>query len=237
MKSSLKLSFIVFLCGFFISTLLAIYFSSPLSWLVWLSTTLGMLAAKDAKDGKWTNFLFDIISYLTYIIVCIKENYYGELILSFIVIVINIFSIIEWKKHSFGKEVLINKITLNETHFAMFVWAIIFIIYAIFLNIFNSSMPILNALGTTFFLLGNYFSYRRCGYQFYCWGIYEITFIILWLVSAINSNAGNIIFLIDGIVELIYNIMGIFTWNKLSKLQNQKIFSLTKHHYYCAIKY
>ena len=94
MKSSLKLSFIVFLCGFFISTLLAIYFSSPLSWLVWLSTTLGMLAAKDAKDGKWTNFLFDIISYLTYIIVCIKENYYGELILSFIVIVINIFSII-----------------------------------------------------------------------------------------------------------------------------------------------
>lgn len=98
MKQALTFSNIILATTVILITVYAIIFSSAIMWVIWLSTLLGMLSSKTNTEGKWITFIFDILSYAIYIYVCIAEKYYGELILSVIIITIHMFSLFEWKK-------------------------------------------------------------------------------------------------------------------------------------------
>ena len=107
----------------------------------------------------------------------------------------------------------------REVSFSVFVATIILIVYAITLFKINSSFAFLNALSTITYLLGSYFCYRRSILQFYSWICYEVVFIALWIISATKGDYGSAIFLVGGISELIYDLIGIHNWRKLSKNQ------------------
>lgn len=220
MKKFFTLSnlFLVLCC--LIITILAIIYSSLLTWLIWASSILGILSSKFATDGKWLTFVFDIISYGLYIFICINEKYYGELILSVIIIIIHIFSLFEWKKNQQDNVVKIKQLTKKQIGLSIVISSVLLIIYTGILYLIKSDMPILNAIPTIIYLLGNYYCFRRSVLQFYCWIGYEVVFMSLWVVSAINGELGSIIFLVGGLSEFIYGIIGIHNWNKIEK--NQK---------------
>lgn len=215
MKKYLTLSNIFLVLSIIVSTVIAIVYSSIFTWLVWLSSIFGILSSKTATDGKWTTFVFDIISYGIYIYLCVTEKYYGELILSCVIIVIHIISLFEWKRHQHNDVVEIQKLNNKELYFSLLISFVVLIIYGLVLFYIKTEYPILNAIPTIVYLLGNYYCYRRSVLQFYCWISYEIFFGILWILSATNGEIGSIIFLIGGISEFIYGIIGIKNWNKL----------------------
>lgn len=221
MKKYFTLSNCIFFISILISTLLAIIFSSKATWMVWVSGVLGVLSSKMSASGKWSMFIFDIFSYILYIFICIQERYYGEMILSYVIILINIFCLLEWRKNQENDAVIVYGMQKKEISFSVFVACIILIIYAIALFKLNSSFAFLNAISTVTYLLGSYFCYRRSILQFYSWICYEIVFISLWIISAIYTDFGSAIFLIGGVSELIYDIIGIFNWRKLAKRQNK----------------
>lgn len=202
-------------------TILAIVYSSIFTWLIWASSIFGILSSKFATDGKWLTFVFDIISYGLYIFICINEKYYGELILSVIIIIIHIFSLFEWKKNQQDNIVKIKRLTKKEVSLSIVISSILLILYVGILYLIKSDMPILNAIPTIIYLLGNYYCFRRSVLQFYCWIGYEVVFMSLWIVSAINGELGSIIFLVGGLSEFIYSIIGIYNWNKIEKNQNK----------------
>ncbi len=213
---------IIFGVGFIFCLALTIHFTSLYAWLVFFSTIFGMLASKYTKDGKWTNFIFDIISYTIYSILCIKQKYYGELILAYAVIIMHVFSLMEWKKNSENIVVKPSKVS-NKLIFKLVVFGFFgFCLYYFFLSVIGSSYALLNAISTTLFLLGNCFCYHRSIIQFYFWCGYEIIYIILWGLSASSYNISGLVLLIGGSLEIIYDIQGIYAWKKLSKVKIKK---------------
>lgn len=210
---------ILFYVSLSFATIITIILSSLEAWIVWFSTILGILSSKMASSGKLAMFFFDIVSYIFYISICLKANYFGELTLSVIIILINLFCLVEWSKNQKDNTVIINKLNKAEIGFSVFCTAAILIIYAVLLYRINSDYAFLNALSTILYLLGSYFCYRRSVLQFYSWIFYEIVFIVLWVISASTGNISNIIFLIGGASELIYDILGIYNWKKLVKKQ------------------
>ena len=141
-------------------------------------------------------------------------------VLSIIIIIINFFCIKEWKNNTNNNFVKVNKITTQELKFIMFLCGACLIIYSFILFSIKSQYAFLNAVTTITFLLSNYFSYRRSIFQFYSLITYEVAYISLWYFSALNGEISSVVLLIGGVLELIYNIMGIIKWKKISTLQN-----------------
>lgn len=115
--------------------------------------------------------------------------------------------------------VIVNKLQKREIVISLIIALIITIIYAFILKLIGSSYPILNAFPTVIYLLGNYYVYKRSRLQYLGWIGYEIFFITLWIIAAVNGQDGGIIFLIGGISELIYGFIGLKTWKELENKQ------------------
>ena len=203
------------------TTTLAFIYSSLMTWLIWLSTVFGIFSSRSATSGKWSTFVYDIISYGIYIYICLIEMYYGELTLSVIIIVIHIFSLFEWKKNQLDGKVIIKSLTRKELILSFLISGAVLVVYAIILYFVGTVFPILNAIPTIVYLLGNYFSLRRSVLQFYCWVGYELFFVALWIIVAAKGELGSIIFLVGGISELIYGIYGIWNWKRIKQEQTK----------------
>lgn len=232
MKNKLDFSNILFIVGFIICLTITLLFLSWQSVIIFLSTILGMLASKGAKDGKWYTFLFDIFSYVFYIQICLNANYIGELILSFLIIFINCFCLKEWKNNSKDNFVSVNTLKSSEIRFVLFVSFLTLIIYSLMLFIFKSELALLNAVSTIAFLLSNYFSYRRSVLQFYSLIVYELAYIALWWLSSVGGNISSLVLLVGGLSELILDFLAIYEWKKISNLQRSikcKTLYLTKN--------
>ncbi len=218
-KKFLTLQNVIFILSFLGSLIIAIIYSSALTWLIFLSSVFGILSSIFATKGKWLTYVFDILSYALYIYICIVNKYYGELILSVVIIVIHICALIEWKKNTVEDVVLVNRIGTKEILISVSIGTVFTVIYGVILFFINSQYPILNAISTVVYLLGNYYAYRRSQLQFLGWILYDVFFIIIWGLTIINGDYGSIIFLIGGISELIYGVIGIFSWSKIEREQ------------------
>ena len=210
---------IFFLVSFVASLAIAIVFSSLMTWMIFLSSIFGILSSIFATKGKWLTYVFDILSYAVYIYICLVNKFYGELILSVVIIVIHVFALIEWKKNTEEDFVTINNLKAKEIVISISISLVATAIYATILFFIKSEYPIMNACLTVVYLLGNYFAYRRSQLQFLGWILYDILFIVIWGLTAIGGDYGSIIFLIGGASELVYGAIGIFSWTKIEKQQ------------------
>ena len=201
-------------------TVVAIIFSSLMTWIIWICEVFGILTTFFSAKGKWICYIFDLASYALYIYICLIERYYGEMILSFIVIIISIISLIQWKKNQMDDVVEVNWISNKEVVLSYVFSAIALIVYSIILYFLNTSMPILNAIPTICYLLGYYFAARRSMLQFYTFIAYELGFVLIWTITAINGQFDSFIFLIGGICEIVFLIMGLLNWRKLKTKQD-----------------
>lgn len=222
MKKLLRPSYLITIISILAATILALLNSSVLTWMIWLSTILGLFSSQFLSEAKIGSFIFEILSYAVYIYVCVKLVFWGELILSCIIIVLHL--IFEWKKHLINKQVEVSKIKKLEVAVSIGISVLLGILYSIFLYKINSALPILNAIPTITYLLSCYYCYRRSILQFVCTILYEISFMVLWVVQASwgGGEIGNLIFLIGGIYEFIYGFISIYKWNKLQKEQKNK---------------
>ena len=220
-KKLLNLQNVLILIGIIVSFVLACVFSSIMIWLVFFSAVFGMLSSVFASNGKWIGFVCDIISYAIYIYICIRFLYYGELILSVLIIIFHIFSIFQWKSNEKDGIVVVNDLKKKEIYISILTASILCVLYIIVLYFIGSEYPILNGIATIVYILGNYFSYRRNISQFFCMILYEIAFIVLWLLSLNVDDVSGYIFLIGGLNEMICAIMGIYNWKRIKEKQKE----------------
>lgn len=207
----------------FVVCLLFLIFSFSFNTLcVCISTIFGILASKNAKDGKWQAFIFDILSSALYLNACLNNKYYGEFILSVLIIMFNVICLKEWKKNTTNNFVKISDVCYKEIRFIGFVGIILLSVYAIILTKLNTAFALFNAICTISFILGNYFCFRRSVIQFYCLVTYEIFFITLWCISAFSGNFISILFIFGGTFELLYDILGIIKWKNIATHQKNK---------------
>ena len=209
----------VFISTIVIATLITIIFNSTNSLVVLFSTICGVVATKMASNGKWQMFIFDILSNITYISICLSHKFYGEMILAYVIIFINFISLLEWRNNQQNGIVVVKKIKKVELVLSLTLGFVVMIGYAFAMKLMNSELPLLNSISTVLYILGSYFCFRRSTWQFYVWIGYELTYILIWLLS---GNISGLILLVGGISELIYDIIGVVNWKSYSSFQQSK---------------
>lgn len=222
MKKYLNLENIVLIASFIISLIIAILYSSLSVWIIFFSSIFGIISSFFSSQGKWLGFVFDIISYAIYIYTCLTQLYYGEMILSVVIIVLHVLSLVQWKKHEENGVVVVDDLSKKMLISSLIISIIGVVGYTAVLWFINSEYPILNGLATVVYLLKCFYSYKRSVWQFGCYLVYEIIFIILWLLALENGEMGGYIFLVGGISELIFCVFGLINFNKLKIKQNLK---------------
>ncbi len=223
-KKYLNIENFIVIISVILITILAIILSSIDTWLIWISTLLGILSSRFIIEGKWINYIFELLSYVVYIYICLKVLYYGEVILSCFIIVLHLISLLKWiTNQDVNKVVKVNKIDKKELLIVIVIFLLIYLACVFLLYAIKSDLPILNAFSSVIYIMGAYFAIRRSSINFICIVLYELTFISLWFILFQKGEYSSFIFLIGAFVELYYNIIGIKKWKNIRREQEGNI--------------
>ena len=186
-------------------------------WIAWASCVTFLVYLIYNAQSKYISFIWIIISYLIYIYFNIKEFYFGEFGLSLFAITINIIAMFNWKKHTNNDKLKINKLKPLEIVISFILSLLLAVICYFVLKLFNTELVILNSLSISFVLLEYYYTFRRTKMKFVAGILSVIVYIFLWsyAVSSIRDYA--FMFVLNGLLNIVWYADGIIEWNNLSK--------------------
>lgn len=199
-----------------------IFFNTWLDVVIALSVITGLVSSYLVAKGKWYGFIFNSISYILYIYFCYILAYYGEFILSFVIIGADTISLIKWKNNQTADNVVeIKKLKAVELLIVFILFVVATIVYGITLYYFNSSLPFINAIATTFILFGYYIAYKQNILQYLFWIGYDVALIFLFLFASAVYEPGYLMFVLSSLLQVLYHIYGVINWRKLFKTQTK----------------
>ena len=194
--------------------------ASLLTWSIYASTILGILSAKHTAEGRWSAFIFDLTSYAIYIYVCLYQKFYGEFVLAIIVVIMDSVSLFAWKNNQDkNRHVKIRALTKKEIIISVALSVVATAIYIFLLYVFKSELPILNGFATVAFLYASYLCYRRTKLQFVVYFMYNVIYMVLWITALASGTIGSIMFLVEAVAGLIYDIIGFVKWREIRERQ------------------
>ncbi len=181
-----------------------------------LSAICGITYTILAGKGKISCYIFGLISTICYSWIAYKNTFYGNLALNLLYYFpMQILGIIHWKKHlkKESHEIIKTKLPPKEQFLYYITTLIAASLTAIILKNTTDSTPYIDAITTTFSILGLILTVKRCIEQWYIWTIVNTLSAIMWIIAYIKgSNCAATI-----IMWCIYLILGLYflqTWNK-----------------------
>ncbi|MGN1222005.1 MAG: nicotinamide mononucleotide transporter, partial [Christensenellales bacterium] len=130
---------------------------------------------------------------------------------------INFVAMLQWKKHTIQDKLQINKPKAKEIilSFALSV-ALIIVLYFL-LSAINTELVVLNSISFSVILLEYYFTFRRTVWKFVVGIISAIVYVLLWIFAMHSVTDYALIFVINGLINIIWYFNGIFEWRKILK--------------------
>ena len=197
-------------------SLVSIIFKSDLlhticSILIIIST---LLVAK----GKNLGNIVGIIATIIYSIVSYINRFYGEVIICLVLIIpFYTAGIISWAKHKNEETntVKIDKISKKEWLLILIVGIITFIAIYYLLKYFNTNELLVSTISVINSLFATYLQVRRSKYCFCFYILNDFTLLILWGIPVILGNLLVLPMIFEPIVNLINDLYGFQSWNKL----------------------
>ena len=213
---------------FLISSLLVIticfLFTNDKSIITLLTSIFGILTVLCGAKGLIVAPIINIIYNVVYTIISISEHYYGEAIIYiFLMMPINIITIVSWLKNK-SKEnkniVKVNKIKTKE-YICLFITTILLTIgFYFLLKVLNTNELIISTISLVTSIIASYLMLRRSSNYAIVYILNDIILITLWSISVKNNGAKYIPIVITFIVFFINDIYGFISWKKREK--NQK---------------
>lgn len=217
-----------YLLGVTAVTILAILFKS--SALTIILSLFGIsyvfLVSKKFKYA----ILVCIVYTSLYVVQSALYKNWGEFILNLgIVIPLLLASVVSWFKQN-DKDSLVVKgkqVSWKEFLIVLIISVILSIAFYFILKCFNTPNLIVATFSVAVTILGNYLLMRQCPYMFYIYILNCIVVILIWLLPVINgvgNSAETLPMIVTLSFYLIFNIIGLFNWNKKEKsVDNDKL--------------
>lgn len=158
----------------------------------------------------------------------IKEMYWGELALSVFSVGINIVAMINWKKHTKDKKLVINKISPKELIISFLITIVSGVAVYFVLKALNTNQLVLNVVLLTVTLLEYYLTFRRTYLKFVVGFVSLGVYIALWSLALNPANNFALLFVINGSLNVFWYIDGIIVWRKIQKEEAAKNNDLTQ---------
>lgn len=183
-----------------------------------------MLSAILLAKGKVESHIFAIIYSITYIMISMKQRYYGEVIMSLCVYLpVSIFALINWLRHLRHQDhtVAIQQLSKKELLAAFGSQILLSFVYYAFLKYFNTANIIISVISVIFSILACYFEARISVWSLYCFITNDIITIILWLIPLLAGEKQLASILIGPLMITVSDIYGVFNWHRLHQQQKE----------------
>ena len=183
--------------------------------LIWALTAL--LIAK----GNNLCRLFGILADTLYSILSFNNQFYGEVLVHVIFLVMDIIWIISWIRHKNIETnfVKINHIKRKEWMIAAILFLFLFVWMYYLLKFFNTNELIISTISVVLTLYAVYFLIRRSKYSFVFYLFCDITLILLWGIYVFRGNVELVPILLNSIILFVNDSYAFFNWRKVEKLQ------------------
>lgn len=189
-----------------------------------IASILGILTVICGAKGLIIAPIINIIYNVIYTILSISQHYYGEAIIyTFLMIPINIITIISWKKNK-SKEndnvVEVNKISTKEYLYLSFITITLTIGFYFLLRILNTNELIISTISLVTSILASYLMLRRSSYYAIAYIINDIILITLWTLSIKSNRFEHLPMIITFIIFFINDIYGFINWKQRERKTN-----------------
>lgn len=176
--------------------------------------------AKGLIIAPFINIIYNVL----YIFISFSQNFYGEvLIYIFLMIPLNIITIISWLKNRSNENkniVKVNKISKKEYSILIIVTIGILFSFYLLLKSLNTSALIISTFSLADSLIASYLLFRRSSNYAIAFIINDIILILLWLTTLTNGKIIHLPIVITFMIFLINDIYGLIIWKKREKLQS-----------------
>lgn len=187
---------------------------------------LGVITVLMCSKGLFYAPFLDFIYIALYIILAIKEKYYGEVIIYILIMIpLNTFTLVEWfKNRKEGTNIVtINKVSKKEWFIVSIISVIITFIFYFILKLLNTSQLIVSTISLATSIISAYLLLRRSSYYAIGYITNDIVLIILWSLSCINGNLSNLPLVISLSVFLINDSYGLYNWKRQEIKQKEEL--------------
>ena len=165
--------------------------------------------------------LFGILADTLYSIVSFNNQFYWEVFVHVIFLVMDILWVISWIHHK-NKEtnfVKINLIKRKEWILAFVAFFFLFVWIYYLLKFFDTNELVISTVSVVLTLYAMYFLVRRSKYSLVIYLFCDVTLILLWWIYVFKGNAGLVPVLINSIILFVNDSYGFYNWIKVEKLQ------------------
>ena len=193
------------------------------AWYIIISSILSLLCVFTQAKCKISTHFIGIIDCIFYVFIAYTQKYFGEIILYiFLMIPMYIYGIFHWLSHKDkeNKVVIIkNKLSAIEcTIFSFFLILISIGTYNL-LKVLNTNNVLISTISFISMLPGIYLLVRRCKWNQIAFLINDFCAPILWLLLIIQGDYSFIPLIIHFIIQIGFDIMGLFQWIELENIQ------------------
>ena len=92
---------------------------------------------------------------------------------------------------------------------------------ALLVAIFNSALPFLNALSTSFALVACYLASKASLSQWVFWILYSACLVAIWTINYFSQDGTGLLYLVLNAVYIIINLYGLITWIITKERKNE----------------
>jgi len=183
--------------------------------LIWALTAL--LIAK----GNNLCRLFGILADTLYSILSFKNQFYGEVLVHVIFLIMDIIWVISWIHHKNIETnfVKINNIKRKEWTIAAFVFLFLLVWMYYLLKFFNTNELIISTISVVLTLYALYFLVRRSKYSLVFYLFCDVTLILLWGIYVFQGNIELVPIFLNSIILFVNDSYGVYNRRKVEKLQ------------------
>lgn len=187
-----------------------------------LASLIGATALIFVSKGYVLGQVLTVVFSVFYGIISFFFQYYGEMITYLCMTSpIALMSVISWLKNPFEKnkpQIKINKISVKEHIFAIFLALVVTVIFYFILSYFNTANIIFSTISVTTSFLASYYMFRRVALYAIAYAMNDIILIILWVMATIK-NISYLPMVICFSVFFINDMYGFINWQKIRKKQ------------------
>lgn len=177
------------------------------------------------KANLW-NYLFGLITVVTYAIVAFTSHNYGVAVINGLILApMQFHGYFQWRKRGADLEIENGEATQVEARrmswkmraLVLVVCGAMIAIVSLILRLFDASAPIYDSTSTIMNIAGQILMNYAFMEQYFIWIIVNVSTVIMWVITASNGDSQAPIMIIMWSVYLINSIYGLINWLSFSK--------------------
>ena len=185
-----------------------------------IGVTSLIFCAKGNPAGQVLMIVFSLLyGYISY-----SVSYYGEMVTYLgMTLPMSVFSLVSWLRNPFVKgkaEVRIHRINKKEAVFAVFLTAIVTVLFYFILDFFSTANIIPSTLSVATSFLAAYLTFRRSPYFAVSYAANDIVLIVLWILASLK-DASYVSVTVCFLIFLLNDLYGFYNWKKMEKNQQE----------------